>query len=338
MRRLTAVVASATALTGGLIGFSIQPSGALSFFDPAVSLTGAQPVIEPGTDLVLTAQAINNGDIGWLSSTMTIHPAGKLDAGYSTEPSFANGTCSISQSTAVEDVVTCRYGTLLGRGTEPAVTLAVKTATTATGVVHSTASITAVPNVPATDSNPNNNAAAFDTTLVSGSGDGALTDGHSKTFTTAHGVKATFSVPPNGTKGGVVVVHIQERDTIASGITCAGAPCYQYAAEIDWQRIGGSEVTDDNPYTSTITTLKNLCAGIGGACPGPYYLPTGVFTGDATADPQCSTYSPNHGVPFLSADPCLYTASVNKNGAPTFGIAQRADQIIPISLPGSSGP
>jgi hypothetical protein len=343
-RKLVTVGAAALTIAGGF-GLAPGAHADLLVSDIGVAMTSAQSTVTPGKDAFLTAHIYNDGNVGQLSAQMVVNTGGKLDANYTTDPSFKNGTCSrsASQSTLTSDTVVCNYGALAPGASEPSVTIAVVTPTGKTSMT-SVASEAGTPDstVPLPEPTPDNDeSATVVTTLSTNSGTAALSDGQSLTFQSADGNETTtFSVPQHGTNGGEVIVQLDEQNTTVDQITCGGGTCYAPAAEAKWTQVGGTPPTTTNPFTTTVkyNNVKQVCNGLGGpsGCQPIFFLPTGQTTGDAKPIPLCTNYTPTNTTPLASSDPCVYELT-KVNGIVTYFLAELTDQIVPISVPTKSG-
>jgi len=274
---------------------------------------------------------------------MRVDLGGTLDTAFTTDPSFANGTCakSATLSTLTQDVVLCNYGFLAAGQAEPSVQIAVRTPAAGASMT-SVASESGTPDstVPLPEPVPDNDETATVVTgITTNPGTGTLTDGQSMTFTSSDGTETTaFSVPANATHGGAVTVTLDKVDTTTNAITCGGGACYKPAAQARWQQTGGTPVTASNPFITKVTynNIKQSCAGLGGpsGCMPVFYLATGVTTGNAQSVPLCDTYSTSHPVAHASHDPCVFSITKSMANVVTYLLAELNDQIIPISLPG----
>ena len=343
LRRLLAAFVAVAAI-GGPLAYAAQPSGAdilppvsdtgltLQVARATLTSSGATAItwqnaatITPTKDTLVRAQFFNDGTVGQLSATLTIHVGGKLDPGF---PVAA--PCTVTAG-STSDTVTCSYGSVAAGQSEPWVYLAVATGT-ATSIT-TTASETAVPDGLASIAADNDETGSVLTSVTS-SGFAFLTDGQSLTFNSADGnVTETFSVPAGATNGGGVFVHLYEGDGSTSTCGTSG-PCYTPMAKADFVQVGGTAAVASNPFTDIVgyPNVKQTCNGLGGGsgCNPIYYLATGITAGAAVQVPKCSTYAPGGGTPYASSDPCIYTLTHVGAGASTYSIALLKDIGFPI--------
>jgi hypothetical protein len=259
--------------------------------DVGVSLVGTEPAVTNGLDQLVTATVANLGTRRQAGIQLKVVTGGTVDNN-ATLPLPAN--CAVS-GLATNQTVTCNYSNVAGGAPASSVRILIKTPAIGANMT-STASKTQT--VGEFGGSTANDTATVVTPLSLTSPCGfncmqaVVKQGSSITWNSPSGdIISKFAVPANANwTGGAVKVTLKR---IPATFTCGGQPCYAGVPEVIAEPLNTTSTPDPaSPLQSEISYLFNqVCGGNGAAqCHKQYFLPTGVYSGDAAVNPDCPTY------------------------------------------------
>ncbi len=260
--------------------------------DVGVSLAGTQPSVTNGADQLVDATIANLGTRRQAAMQLIVATGGTVDNGASA-PLPPN--CAVS-GVVTNQTVTCSYSNVAGGAPSSSVRILIKTPSAGSSMT-TTASKTQT--VPEFGGSTSNDTATLVTPLSTTSpcgydcAQGVLKQGASVTFKSSSGdIISTFAVPAKANWTGGYVKYTLRR--ITATFTCSGQPCYVGVPEVLAVPLDSTSTPDPaTPLQSEISYLYNqVCGGNGGpaGCHRQHFLPTGVYSGDATPNPDCVTY------------------------------------------------